>query len=104
MTTETDNQELFESAAKHVADLVAGYDTASDEWQHVYSKPNGIIFMRMAHNKRTLAFKHLDDHMKRITFKNPAMPAMIEADKECFYDHVLSHLCGGGCEVEWEEE
>lgn len=95
----TDDQ--FEAMAKNVADILAGHDTAGNGYIEAgYSKPNGIIFMRLCHN-REAAFKLLDTELARITFRNGFV--LDPVDRDCFYDHILANLAGNGLEVDFED-
>lgn len=104
----TDDQ--FEAMAKRVADVLSDHDTTGIEFaKSGYSKPNGEIVMRMAKGKRSTAVKILDSLLAPITWTNPAYNAAIRAaltgaDRDCFYDHILAHMCNGGFDVDWVEE
>lgn len=91
----------FEAYAKRIADAVAGHPTAANGYLIAgYSKPNGEVFLRLAHRNHDKAIKNLKERFEYFV-TNP-LTVVDEADHETFMEHVLANLCGDGLEVEWE--
>lgn len=96
----------IEEIAKRVADHIAGHDTLTMDFIYQQHKPSGELFMRLCRRSRSMAFKHLDNHLNGMTIGGKPFLEVYPygEEKDAFYDHILAFLCGNGMEVEWEEE